>query len=135
MQSTQQYLVTHGIKPSVQRLAIMDYLLQHHTHPTIDEVYTDLLPKVPTLSKATVYNTLKLFVQQGVALYIDIDERNARFDGEVEAHAHFRCKKCGCIIDIPLSELQNFLPNKPDFVIDEACVNMKGFCKACKLVE
>ncbi|MDR1896795.1 MAG: transcriptional repressor [Prevotellaceae bacterium] len=133
MNSTQQYLTIHGIKPSVQRLAIMEYLLKHRTHPTADEIYTVLLPDMPTLSKTTVYNTLKLFVQHGVALYVDIDERNARFDGEMKTHAHFRCKKCGCIIDVPLPDMQSLLPDRPDFFIDEAYINVKGLCKACKL--
>jgi len=130
----QHYLIQHDIKPSIQRLAIMNYLLNHRTHPTADEVYSELLPGIPTLSKTTVYNTLKLFVQQGVALYIDIDERSARFDGDMEAHAHFRCKQCGSIFDLPLPNMQDILPNETDFYIDEAYINVKGLCKTCKTV-
>jgi Fe2+ or Zn2+ uptake regulation protein len=133
MKQTQQYLSDNGISPSVQRLAIMDYLLTHRTHPTVNEIYTELLPAIPTLSKTTVNNTLKLFVKHKVALYIDIDERNARFDGNVEAHTHFRCKKCGCIIDIPLPETKDFIPQEPDWCIEEAYINIKGFCKTCLL--
>lgn len=132
MKSTQQYLLAHGIKPSVQRIAIMEYLFQHHTHPTVDEIYTKLLPQIPTLSKTTVYNTLKLFVQQGTAMQIDIDEKNARFDSVMETHGHFRCKACGCIIDIPLLEIYYLLPQNTDFLIDEAYVNVKGLCAECK---
>ena len=131
MKQTQQYLIDHGISPSVQRLAIMDYLLTNKTHPTVHEIYTELLPAIPTLSKTTVHNTLKLFVQQKIARNIDIDERNARFDGTVEAHSHFRCKQCGCIIDVPLSETNDLLPKDIDFLIDEAYVNLKGICKRC----
>ena len=76
MKSTQQYLSVHGIKPSVQRIAIMEYLFKHHTHPTVDEIYTELLPQIPTLSKTTVYNTLKLFVQQGTAMQILRDRKS-----------------------------------------------------------
>lgn len=54
-----------GLRPSVQRLLIMDYLLSHHTHPTVEEVYRDLCKKCPTLSKTTVYNTLRLFSEKG----------------------------------------------------------------------
>ncbi len=133
MKTTQQYLLEHGIKPSVQRMAIMDYLLKNHTHPTADEIYTNLQHKIPTLSKTTVYNTLKLFVKQGTALFIDIDEKNARFDGVMKAHAHFRCKQCGCIIDIPLPEIQQLLPKNAGFSIDEAYVNIKGLCKKCQM--
>lgn len=52
-----EYLLDHQIKPSVQRIAIMDYLLKHKTHPCIDEIYTALCKEIPTLSKTTVYNT------------------------------------------------------------------------------
>lgn len=46
-------LVAVGIRPSLQRLAIMDYLLHHPIHPTIDDVYQALCKEVPTLSKTT----------------------------------------------------------------------------------
>ena len=60
-------LQNHNIKPSVQRIAIMNYLIEHRTHPTVDEIYTALSPSIPTLSKTTVYNTLKLLSEQGAA--------------------------------------------------------------------
>ena len=44
-------LQSHHIKPSVQRMAIMKYLMEHRTHPTVDEIYTSLAPEMPTLSK------------------------------------------------------------------------------------
>ena len=132
MEQVQQFLIDHGINPSVQRLAIMDYLLTHQTHPAVNDIYTDLLPKIPTLSKTTVHNTLKLFVRHKIAQLVDIDERNARFDGTVEAHAHFRCKKCGSIMDIPLDEIKHLYPKEPDYVIEEAYVNIKGICRTCK---
>ena len=46
-------LQNHNIKPSVQRIAIMNYLIEHRTHPTVDEIYTALSPSIPTLSKTT----------------------------------------------------------------------------------
>mgnify|MGYP001685632591 CR=1 FL=1 len=73
----------HGIRPSTQRIAIMQFLLDNHTHPTAEEIHLKLLPKIPSLSKTTVYNTMKLFIRKGVAIMIDIDGRNARFDGDV----------------------------------------------------
>ena len=69
-------LQNHNIKPSVQRIAIMNYLIEHRTHPTVDEIYTALSPSIPTLSKTTVYNTLKLLSEQGAAQTLTIDERN-----------------------------------------------------------
>jgi Fe2+ or Zn2+ uptake regulation protein len=131
MNSVQQYLTDNGISPTIQRLVIMDYLLAHRTHPTVNEIYNDLLQQIPTLSKTTVHNTLKLFVEQKIVRHIDIDEQNARFDCVLDAHAHFRCKKCGCIIDVPLPEIKNLFPQVSDISIDEAYVNIKGYCKEC----
>ena len=54
MEVVVERLQGHNIKPSVQRIAIMKYLMEHRTHPTVDEIYTALSPTIPTLSKTTV---------------------------------------------------------------------------------
>ena len=82
-------LQNHNIKPSVQRIAIMNYLIEHRTHPTVDEIYTALSPSIPTLSKTTVYNTLKLLSEQGAAQTLTIDERNTCYDADTSPHGHF----------------------------------------------
>mgnify|MGYP000633277006 CR=1 FL=1 len=76
-------LLEHNIKPSMQRIAIMEYLMNHPIHPSADDIYTALSPSMPTLSKTTVYNTLKLFSEQGAALMLTIDEKNTNFDAEL----------------------------------------------------
>jgi len=131
--TAQKYLLEHGIRPTIQRLAVMNYIMSHQTHPTVNEIYTDLLPSIPTLSKTTVHNTARLFAQQKMVLQVDIDERNARFDGTLDTHAHFMCTSCGHIIDIPLPDMQNLIPQTLDVDIDEAHVNLKGICKSCNL--
>ena len=64
----------------MQRIAIMDYLMVHRVHPTADEIYNALYPTMPTLSKTTIYNTMKLFTEQGAVKALVIDEKNVRFD-------------------------------------------------------
>ncbi|EKC47843.1 iron uptake regulatory protein, partial [human gut metagenome] len=53
MKQTEAYqrLVEKGIRPSLQRIAIMDWLIKHPTHPTIEDVYKGLAESIPTLSK------------------------------------------------------------------------------------
>ncbi|MCD7962304.1 MAG: transcriptional repressor [Rikenellaceae bacterium] len=133
VENTHQYLLEKGIKPSVQRLAIMDYLLCNRCHPTADEIFNSLYPSMPTLSKTTVYNTLKLFVDKGAAISIDIDGKNARFDGYTLPHAHFMCKWCGCIHDFPLEHL-SFVDSKytEELEITDVFIYLKGYCKQCK---
>lgn len=129
-----EYLLSYNIKPSVQRIAIMDYLLKHHTHPCIDEIYLALCKDIPTLSKTTVYNTLKLFIEHGAARMLTIDERNARFDGDTSMHAHFQCKACGKIYDIPMEpeseEIESL--SKNGFQIEETHHYYKGICPECR---
>ena len=79
-------LQNYGIHPSVQRIAIMDYLLKNHTHPTVDEVYVALCKVIPTLSKTTVYNTLRLFSEHGAALMLTIDEKKVCFGWSFPMH-------------------------------------------------
>ena len=129
-----EYLTSYNIKPSVQRIAIMDYLLKHTTHPCIDEIYLALCKDIPTLSKTTVYNTLKLFVEHGAAKMLTIDERNACFDGDLSRHAHFQCKVCGRIYDIPLEEeddRETECMQQSGFVIEEIHRYYKGVCPQC----
>ena len=128
-----EYLLSFQIKPSVQRIAIMEYLLKHKTHPSIDEIYMALCKEIPTLSKTTVYNTLKLFVEHGAAKMLTIDERNACFDSDLSAHAHFQCKICGKIFDMPIEERAEeieHLKNK-GFIVDEVHCYYKGVCPDC----
>ena len=73
----------------MQRIAIMQYLMEHPIHPSADDIYTALSPSMPTLSKTTVYNTLKLFSEQGAAQMLTIDEKNTNFDADTSIHSHF----------------------------------------------
>lgn len=129
-------LIKHEVKPSVQRMAIMDYMMTHFTHPSVDEIYNALSPKFPTLSRTTVYNTLKLFVEHGAVRMLTIDEHNACFDGDMSLHAHFLCKKCGKIYDIPLQNHEEELMGATveGNEIMEVHQYFKGVCKDCKRV-
>lgn len=126
------YLLRHHIKPSVQRIAIMDYLDANRTHPTADTVFNDLYPSIPTLSKTTVYNTLKLLVANGAIQMLTIDEKNARFDADISRHAHFQCKGCGCVYDLSLDLPETiYIDNVGELLVEETQVYCKGYCKIC----
>lgn len=127
-----QYLLNHGVKPSFQRLAVMDYLFKHKTHPTADEIYNALLPKLPTLSKTTVYNTLRLLADSGAALALDIDSNGVRYDGDTSPHAHFKCLECGAVHDLrlDLNDLVD-IKNLDGFEITHAQLYFKGYCPDC----
>lgn len=128
------YLNQNGIKPSIQRIAVMEYLMKSHSHPTADEIYNALSPEIPTLSKTTVYNTLRLFVEQGAAIALTIDERNANFDANTSPHAHFLCKRCSRIYDLPVEakRLLSSVEVPEQFEATEVSIYVRGLCKDCK---
>lgn len=131
--ATLRYLTEHGVKPSVQRLAVMEYLLEHHTHPSADEIYSALHPQMPTLSKTTVYNTLKLLTEQGAAIQLTIDERNVCFDVDTSNHAHFLCTRCGRVFDIRLhNRAADAAPEMPEgFTVEQTAIYFRGCCREC----
>jgi Fur family ferric uptake transcriptional regulator/Fur family peroxide stress response transcriptional regulator len=129
---TIERLQRFGIKPSLQRIAIMQYLMGHLTHPTVETIFNALHPTAPMLSKTTVYNTLKLFAEQGAILEITIDDKHVRYDANIIQHAHFKCKQCGNIHDLPIRDLK--FANKKQisgFRITESQLYYKGYCPNC----
>lgn len=137
MDKAKKYLEKQGIRPSIQRMAIMHYLQTHKTHPTADEIYEGILPQVPTLSKMTVYNTIHLLVEQGSILSLDLDGKTLHYDADTSHHAHFLCTICGCIEDVffaspdtNLQLMQSWLPESCG-MIHSAQLSYKGICKHC----
>lgn len=106
------FLIEKGIRPSPQRVAVMQYLSTHLTHPTVDEVYSVLRSSMPTLSKTTVYNVVKLLEEKGAINVLTPPDQELHLDATTEQHAHFKCNKCGKIIDIPYSPGQTGIDNQ-----------------------
>lgn len=127
------YLMEHGIKPSPQRMAVMEYLMANPIHPTVETIHAALVGRMPTLSKTTVYNTLKLFVESGAALLLTINEKNANFDADVEPHAHFLCSECGEIYDIAENEelVRQATALPENFQVDTTSLYLRGICPKC----
>ncbi len=122
-------LNSHNIRPSVQRIAILKYLLEHRIHPTVDDIYLALNPTMPTLSKTTVYNVLRNLVENGAVLALTIDEKNVRYDADTNSHAHFRCQSCGELYDIEQPTMSD--GNASGFKIENVHVYYWGKCPKC----
>ncbi|MBL8913281.1 MAG: transcriptional repressor [Archangium sp.] len=90
-----------GIQPSAQRLAVAGYVLQTDAHPSADEVMSEVQANFPMLSRATVYNTLNLFVEKGLLRQLVLAEGKTVFDPCLEPHHHFIDEESGRIEDVP----------------------------------
>lgn len=126
-----KYLIEHGIKPSYQRLKIFEYLLEHETHPTVDEIYKHLSNEIPTLSKTTVYNTLNLFIEKGIVTVITIEEKETRYDANTSMHGHFKCRQCGNVYDFHTDLSYMDSDSLDGFKVQEKHIYFKGICKKC----
>lgn len=127
-------LMECGIKPSMQRLAIMQFLMNHNTHPTVEDVHKVLCADIPTLSKTTVYNTLRMFSEHKAAQMITIDDHRVCYDGIVTPHVHFFCKCCGKVRDLCGQAAPN-MPETPvveGCLVDEVQLYYKGLCDECR---
>ena len=100
-----QTLREHGIQPSAQRVAVGQYVLDTEDHPSADQVWSRVRDHCPMLSRATVYNTLNLFVRKGLLQELVLAEGRVVFDPRTEPHHHFVDDQTGEIVDIPWSAL------------------------------
>lgn len=126
-----------GIRPSLQRIQIYRYLCNNPVHPTAETVYTALAPAIPTLSRTTVYNTLKLFHEQQLVQTLTIENDELRYDADTRDHLHFKCSCCGEVYDIPSDGIQNIhtamLERLPSgFVPKKIQTFIWGICISCR---
>lgn len=125
----------YGIKPSFHRLRILQYLIENKNHPTVEQIYTSLHKEIPTLSKTTIYNTLKYFVSKGIVKEIMIEGGEIRYDYSEKPHIHFKCKKCGKIYDI-LKDCDVLSQREIDgHRVEECHIYFIGICKNCSDLE
>jgi Fur family iron response transcriptional regulator len=94
-------LAAYGIQPTPQRIAVAEYVLTTVNHPTADEVWMHVRERCPTLSRATVYNTLNLFAEKGLLRTQSLKEGVVVFDPHVAPHHHFIDEETGTVLDIP----------------------------------
>lgn len=99
-------LEQHGIQPSAQRVAVAKYVLSTSEHPSADQVFAKVKGSLPVLSRATVYNTLHLFVEKGLLRELILAEGRVVFDPKTEAHHHFIDDDTGAIHDVPWDALK-----------------------------
>lgn len=123
-----------GMRPSVQRIAILGYIANDRLHPTADEIHAHLLPKYPSLSPTTVYNTLHAMIAVGLVREIEIDGIIRRYDVAQrlrQPHSHFKCVGCGRIFDMVLPSGLDAAA-EPGFQVDSVDLYFKGVCPDCR---
>lgn len=107
-------LEAHGVIPTSQRLEVAAILLARPCHMSADDLLQTLRQQGARVSKATVYNTLNLFVDRGLLQAVTVDPARTYYDSSVEPHHHFFNQDTGELTDIPQKALQILgLPEVP----------------------
>lgn len=131
-----EYLQHKGLKSTRQRELILDEFLKAGSHLSTEDLYLRLRKKHPTIGYATVYRTLKLFAECGIAAECHFSNRETRYEassGE-EHHDHLICTECGVIIEFEdprIEQLQEKVASEHNFRIANHRLELYGLCAKC----
>ncbi|MGQ9465511.1 MAG: Fur family transcriptional regulator [bacterium] len=134
MEQLQSKLVNAGLRPTFQRLKVLEHIIKHqYDHPTAEAIYESLHKELPVISLATVYNTMNNFHRNGLLLALTITGGEIRYDPNTENHHHFLCWMCGRIYDIDIKCPMALNRKKAidGHKITEVHGYFKGICREC----
>ncbi len=129
------YLTRHRLKRSEQREAILDAFLKAGHHVSVEELLHTVRRHHPEIGRTTVYRTLTLFVEAGLASELRLGGE-ARFEPNWnrEHHDHLVCRGCGEILEFSSPEiehLQQEIAAKAGFTIEGHRHHVFGLCRRC----
>jgi Fur family peroxide stress response transcriptional regulator len=123
-----QLAVTH------QRLVLYRALMTMQDHPSPEQIFERVRVELPTISLATVYKTLHVFLQSGIIREVSPHHGSLRIEPNSTQHYHFICLQCHSITDLAHSEV-DVLPLKdsvPDgFQVEHVSMEVRGLCRRC----
>lgn len=119
-----------GLKLTPQRIAIVREIADDLSHPTAQSLFDRLRPAFPTMSFATVYNTLDALARCGLTGTLHFGGA-VRFDPNTEPHDHAVCDACGVIVDIPRRESTESAASVAGFHVTSEQRTYRGLCGRC----
>lgn len=126
-----------GKKVTSQRLAICRYLISTDTHPTAQEIYEELLGDYPTLSLATVYNTLDTLLSLGMVNALgNAGDDAVHYDADTRPHVNLACIECHRVVDLPSEHITHVdaeIVANSQFKLLGARVLYYGVCPNCQV--
>ncbi|MFC1405008.1 MULTISPECIES: Fur family transcriptional regulator [Streptacidiphilus] len=124
-----------GWRMTSQRRVVAEVLDGDHVHLTADEVHARAVQRLPEISRATVYNTLRELVTLDEVIEVSTDGRAKRYDPNAHhPHQHLVCSRCGTIRDVhPTGDPLAALPEEErfGFTMSEVEVTYRGLCPSC----
>ena len=122
-----------ALRMTPQRAAILAFLGGNTAHPSADDIYLAVKERYPTMSFATVYNTLQALKRVGGVRELRIDATRRRYDPNTRAHHHLICEVCGRIVDIHADYDLAIPQDVADaFDVADCRVEFFGTCHPCR---
>ncbi len=123
------------MRNTAQRDTVLRVVEESCDHPSAETIYTRCREIMPEISLGTVYRNLKVLVELGKIREVSILNAGDRYDKTVGLHAHFRCKHCGKVLDVPTKDLESLekrVENVTGFKVEGTEVLFVGVCDRCK---
>lgn len=130
--NTKSNVEEHKLTP--QREVVLQVIRDTEQHPTASEIFEAARQRLPTISYATVYNSLKFLREAGLVREISFGDSASRYDRELERHDHAICTNCGKLVDfiVPESaELLRIAARKSRFKPESVQLTLRGLCPEC----
>ena len=131
-----EHLRDKHIRITETRKAIVAYMVKSTEHPSAEKIYHDLLPKFPSMSLATVYNNLKVLVEEGFVAELKIsNDSTTYYDFMGHQHVNIVCESCGKIVDfmdVDLLDIAKEAHQQTQFEITKVQLLAYGICPECQ---
>ncbi len=118
-----------------QRDAVLQVIRSREDHPTANEIFQAARQQLPTISYATVYNSLRFLKEAGLVHEIKFGDGASRYDRETERHDHAICNECGKLVDFDLpqaADLMQAAARESKFQPASVHLTLKGLCPDCR---
>jgi Fur family transcriptional regulator, peroxide stress response regulator len=123
-----------GLAATHQRHVVYESVVASHGHRSPEQIYAAVRKRVPSISLATVYNNLRLFVEHGLLREVTPHASTLRVDGNLEPHHHLVCSRCKSVQDIEgeFVDFKRLSRQLPDgFDLTQPLVEVFGLCRRC----
>lgn len=132
-----EFMTRKGLKTTRQRDIILDGFLASNDHMSIEDLYLKLRSKYPNIGYATVYRTLKLFSESGIAREIQFGDGQTRYEhtAEGEHHDHLVCTRCGEVLEFSndsIEKLQDEIAERHGYQVHTHKLELYGICPNCR---
>lgn len=132
-------LQANKVRLTPQRKTILNYLITHHTHPTVEMIFNDLKKSDDSISMATVYNTVKLLVNYQLVIELKNGDESVHYDYFGHPHFHVICDNCGKITDVMneqfneiTKQLASLTRKETNYLVTRSNVEVHGICPDCR---